>query len=55
MKDRVFSGEFKEGDLGNGKSLISPLFHKAHELITVIRLIEEKRQSEPAAGGDATR
>lgn len=42
----VLSGEFKEDDLGNGRSLLSPLFHKGHELITVIRLIDE-RKSEP--------
>ncbi len=47
-KDSVLTGEFKEDDLGNGRLPLSPLFHKGHELITVIRLIEEKRKSEPA-------
>jgi hypothetical protein len=43
-KDSVLTGEFKEDDLGNGKVPLSPLFHKGHELITTIRLIEEKRK-----------
>jgi hypothetical protein len=47
-KDDVLTGEFKEDDLGNGKLPLSPLFHKGHELITVIRLIDEKRRGEPS-------
>jgi hypothetical protein len=43
-KDAILTGEFREEDLGNGKLPLSPLFHKGHELITVIRLIEEKRK-----------
>jgi len=39
-KDDVLTGEFKEDALGNGELPVSPLFHKGHELITVIRLIE---------------
>lgn len=46
-KESTLTGEFKEDDLGNGRLPLSPLFHKGHELITVIRLIEEKRKSEP--------
>lgn len=42
----VLSGEFKEDDLGNQKLPLSPLFHKGHELITVVRLIDETRRSE---------
>jgi hypothetical protein len=45
--DEILSGEFKENDLGKGKSPVSPLFYKAHELITVIRLIERKKGGEP--------
>jgi hypothetical protein len=45
-KDDVLTGEFKEEDLGNGKLPLSPLFHKGHELITVIRLIAEKQKGE---------
>ena len=47
-KDAVLTGEFKEEDLGNEKLPLSPLFHKGHELISMIRLIEEKRKSKPS-------
>jgi hypothetical protein len=44
----VLTGEFKENDLGNGELPLSPLFHKGHELISAIRIMEEKRnQDEP--------
>lgn len=46
-KDDVLTGEFKEDDLGNGRLPLSLLFHKGHELITVIRTIEQKRIGEP--------
>jgi len=36
--------EAKEDDLGNNKHTLSPLFHKAHELIYVIQLNEKKRK-----------
>ena len=39
----VLTSEAKEDDLGNGRHRMSPLFHTAHELITQIRLAEEKR------------
>ena len=45
-KGGTLSGEFKEDDLGNERLKISPLFHKGHELITIIRLIDEERQKE---------
>jgi ankyrin repeat protein len=54
-KDRVLTGEFKEDDLGKGRLSLSPLFHKAHELITVIRLIEEKRRGEPDGSDSAAK
>lgn len=43
-KDSTLSGEFKEDDLGNERLKLSPLFHKGHELITIIRLIDDERQ-----------
>ena len=46
--DGVFTVEAREDDLGNSRLPISPLFHKAHEVITEIRLTEKggnKRQS----------
>jgi hypothetical protein len=43
----VLTAEAKADDLGNGRNRISPLFHAAHELITQIRLTEEKRRAEP--------
>ncbi|MEZ0390481.1 MAG: hypothetical protein ACAI34_25605 [Verrucomicrobium sp.] len=33
----------KEDDFGEGRHAVSPLFHRAHELITVIRSIDEAR------------
>ena len=46
-KDDVLTGEFKEEDLGNDRLPLSTLFYKRHELITVIRRIEQKRKGEP--------
>ena len=43
----VFTSEVKEDDLGNNRHRMSPLFHTAHELITQIRLTEEKKKTEP--------
>src|SRR5438067_13586151 len=40
-KGEILTSELKEDDLGNGRLPLSPLFHKGHELITAIRLIEE--------------
>ena len=39
-------GEFKEDKLGNEKLPISPLLHKGHELIAIVRAIQEFRESE---------
>lgn len=41
-KDDVLTGEFQEDDLGNGRLPLSPLFHKGHDLISLIRTIEEQ-------------
>ncbi|MCK5543492.1 MAG: hypothetical protein KAI40_12450 [Desulfobacterales bacterium] len=38
----IGSEEFLEDDLGNGRVPLSPLFHKCHELISVIREYDEK-------------
>ncbi len=45
----VLTSEATEEDLGSGRDCMSPLFRTAHELITQIRLIDEKRKAEPAA------
>jgi hypothetical protein len=39
----VVSVEAKEDDLGNWRHALSSLFHKAHELISAIRVIDEQR------------
>lgn len=36
----------KESDLGNKRVPLSPLFHKAHEVITQARLVDEKRKKD---------
>lgn len=36
-----------ENDFGEGRHDLSPLFHQAHELISEIRKIDEKRQQKP--------
>ena len=38
--------EAKEDDLGNGRHQLSPLFHKGHELISEIRVVDEKRRAD---------
>jgi hypothetical protein len=46
--DAALTAEAKEEELGGGTHALSPLFFKAHELITEVRLVDEKRQSEAA-------
>lgn len=40
----VLTASAKEADLGNNRLPLSPLFHKAQEVITHARLVDEKRQ-----------
>ena len=40
----VLTFEAKESELGNGRSPLSPLFVKAHELISEARIIDEKKR-----------
>ena len=40
----VLTAGAKEADLGNKRLPLSPLFHKAHEVITQARLVDEKRK-----------
>ena len=42
--DGVFTAEVLENDLGNNRHKLSPLFHKAQNLITTVRLTEEEKQ-----------
>ena len=39
----------KEDDLGEDRHALSPLFHKAHELISAIRAIDEAKSKKPSA------
>jgi len=43
--DGKYTAQEKETVLGNDKSRLSPLFHKAHELITAIRKVDEKMEN----------
>jgi len=43
----------KEEDFGYGRHQMSPLFHKGHELISEIRVVDEKLRAEQGAPGDA--
>jgi hypothetical protein len=44
----ILTTEAKEDDLGNGRHWMSPLFRAAHELITLMRLAEEKKNAVPS-------
>lgn len=48
-----YFAEAREQDLGEGRHLFAPLFHKGHEVITEIRLGDEKRRAEQGAAADA--
>jgi hypothetical protein len=45
----VLCAEAKESDLGQGRHPLSRLFLKGHELISEIRVIDEKRSAGPGA------
>ena len=54
--DGVFTYSAKEDDLGNKRDKLFPLFYAGHELITKMRIADEKRQAEQAGSGQpATR
>lgn len=42
-EEGLFTVSAKEEDFGENRHPVSPLFHKAHELITAIRIIDEAR------------
>ncbi len=42
--DGIFTAEAKEDDLENNRLPLSPLFYKAHEVITQARIVDEKRK-----------
>ncbi len=44
--DGVFTYAAKEDDLGNKRDQFSPLFFQGHELVTQMRLADEKRRAE---------
>jgi hypothetical protein len=46
------TAEFDEEDLGNGKSPLSPLFHKAQAVITQARIVGENTKAEQGAPPD---
>lgn len=43
----IFTTEAREADFGENHHVLSPLFHKAHELIDNIRLVEENWRADP--------
>jgi hypothetical protein len=45
----VLTTEAKEDDLGNNRHLLSPLFHKGHELIFEARAVDQKLRAEQGA------
>ena len=45
----IVTAEVKEVDLVYGRHGLSPLFHKGHELISEIRVVDEKLRAEPGA------
>jgi len=51
--DGIVTTEAKEEDLGYQRHALSPLFHKAHELITEVRLVDQKLHAEQGASPDA--
>ncbi len=51
--DGVLTIEEKEDDLGNNRSPLSPLFHKAHDVISEARVIDEKLKAEHVTPPDA--
>jgi len=42
----ILTTESKEDDLGNNHLPLSPLFHKAHEVIAQARMVDEKMKSQ---------
>lgn len=38
----IRTGYVREDDLGNGRHVLSPLFHKGHELISEVRMVDER-------------
>ncbi|PTX97182.1 hypothetical protein DB345_08380 [Spartobacteria bacterium LR76] len=46
-KDGILTGEFSEDDLGNDRLPLSPLFFKGHDLITIIRQVDERSSQSP--------
>ena len=43
----VLTTEVKEDDLGNNRHKLSPLFFKGHELISKVRMVDQKLKAEP--------
>jgi hypothetical protein len=52
LHNGIVTAEANEADLGNDRHDLSPLFHKAHQLLTEIRLADEKRQADEAAAAN---
>lgn len=48
----ALTAEAKEEELGGGAHALSPLYQKAHELITQIRIVDEKRQGDAPRSAD---
>ena len=41
------TSEARSDELGSGRHVLSPLFRKCHELVTQIRLVDQKLRAEP--------
>ena len=48
--DGTLTAEEVEDDLGNGRCRLSPLFYKAHELISAVRVADERIRAEQEDG-----
>jgi hypothetical protein len=51
--DGVLTIEEKEDNLGNNRSPLSPLFHKAHDVISEARVIDQKLKAGHVTPPDA--
>lgn len=50
----MLSAEAGEEALANGNHPLSPLFHKAHEVINAVRLVGEKEQTQQASSPNSS-
>jgi len=51
--EKTVTDEAKTDDLGNNRHSLSPLFHKAHELLTAVRLVDEELRKKKSGAPSA--